>query len=135
MPTIISVCAVFAPIKGAIITVGVVIIVDLITGIMAARKRGEKITSKAYTKTIAKMAKYQTALLTGYLIEVYLIGGIVPISTIVTSAIGFGEAISLYENLNTITDNKIFSNLVTNLKSLNPTITPKKEDAPEDAPK
>lgn len=117
-PLFISICGVFAPIKGAIITVGVVVVVDLITGILAARKRKEPITSKAYSKTIGKILKYQTALLTGFLIEKFLINGLVPISSIVTTAIGIGEAISLYENLNVLTDNKIFSGLVRKVKVL-----------------
>lgn len=130
LPTFLSILGVFAPIKGAIITVGIVIAVDLITGILAARKRGEVISSKAYSKTIGKMIKYQTALLTGYLIEKYLIGGLLPISSVVTTAIGIGEAISLYENLNVLTDNKIFGGLVGTLKSLSD-VKPKDGDSKE----
>lgn len=118
-PLILSIFGVFAPIKGIIITVGIVIVVDLITGILAARKRGEKITSAAIRRTVSKILIYQTAILTGFLIETYLTQDLVPITKIVASIIGIVEGKSVFENLNAVSDNKLFSEVLKKLGSIN----------------
>ena len=118
-PLILSIFGVFAPIKGIIITVGIVIVVDLITGILAARKRGEKITSSAIRRTVSKILIYQTAILTGFLIETYLTQDLVPITKIVASIIGIVEGKSVFENLNAVSDNKLFSEVLKKLGSVN----------------
>jgi predicted transcriptional regulator len=128
-PFIISLLAVFAPIKGILLTVGFIILVDLITGIIAARKRGEKITSAALRRTVSKALIYQTAVLTGFLIETYLTGDLVPITKVVASIIGVVEGTSVFENLNAISDNKIFSKVLEKLGSIN---DKKKEEPPKD---
>lgn len=118
-PLILSLLGVFAPIKGIIITVGIVIIVDLITGVLAARKRGEAISSAAIRRTVSKLLIYQTAILTGFLIETYLTSDLVPITKIVASIIGIVEGKSVFENLNSISDNKLFSEILNKLGSVN----------------
>jgi hypothetical protein len=127
-PLLVSVIAVFAPIKATIITVGVVIFVDLITGILAAKKRGEKPNSAAARRTISKALIYQTAVLTGFLIETYLIGGTIPITSIVGGLIGSVEALSIYENLNVLSERNLFGSLIKILGSANDNIKDKKED-------
>jgi phage-related holin len=119
IPTIISAASVFAPIKGVIITVGVVIVVDLITGVLAAKKRGEKITSAGLRRSLSKALIYQTAVLTGFLMEKYLLADIVPITKLVAGAIGAVESISIFENLNTLSGNNLFSKILEVLGSVN----------------
>ena len=126
-PMIISILAVFAPIKGVIITVGIVIFVDLITGILAARKRGETIKSAAARRTISKALIYQTAVITGFLIEKYLMGGAIPITSIVSGLIGSVEALSIYENLNVLYGRNLFGSLIKVLGSANDKIEEKEE--------
>lgn len=118
-PTIIALLAVFAPVKAVLLVTGFVIFVDLVTGIMAARKRKEKISSAALRRTISKMVIYQTAILTGFLIETYLTGDLAPITKIVASIIGVTEGISIFENLNTLSDNKLFNEILKKLGSKN----------------
>ena len=48
---LVSTVAVFAPIKAVILVTGILIFADLFTGIMAARKKGEKITSAGLRRT------------------------------------------------------------------------------------
>jgi hypothetical protein len=118
-PLLLSALAVIAPIKATLITVGIVICVDFITGLWAARKRGETFNSAAARRTISKAVIYQTAVLTGFLIETFLMGGSIPITSIVSGLIGSVEALSIYENLNTISGKNIFGNLVKILGSAN----------------
>lgn len=120
-PIAISTLAVFAPIKGTIITVGIVIAVDFITGVIAAKKRGETISSAAARRSISKVLIYQTAVLTGYLIERFLMGGSIPITSLVSGLIGSVEALSIYENLNTLSGKNLFASLIKILGSANDT--------------
>lgn len=94
----LSALAVFAPIKAVIITVGVLIMADLIFGLWAAHKRKEKITSAGLRRTLTKMAVYQCAVLTGYLGEKYLLDELIPVTKLVAGVIGAVELKSLFEN-------------------------------------
>lgn len=105
----LSVLAVFAPIKAIIISVGVLIFADLVMGIYAAMKRKESITSAGLRRTVVKMAVFQTVILTGYLLETYLIGGLVPVSKLAASVIGMTEFLSLLENAKAATGLDLFS--------------------------
>lgn len=119
IPSLLSAVSVFAPIKGVIITVGVVIVVDLVTGVLAARKRGEKITSAGLRRSLSKALIYQTAVLTGFLMEKYLLVDLVPITKLVAGAIGAVESVSIFENLNTLSGNNLFTKLLEMLGSAN----------------
>ena len=109
------------------ITVGILIVADLITGVIAARKRNEKISSARLRDSISKCLIYQTAIITGFLVQNYIMDDVIPIVKIVGSAISMVELTSLYENLNTISGTNIFKEIIDRLGSKNrPTET--KED-------
>lgn len=91
--------AALAPIHAVLISVGVLIFADLITGVLAARKRGEAITSAGFRRTIVKMCVFQLAVVTGFLLETHLLGGIIPVVNLVAGAIGMSEGFSLFENI------------------------------------
>lgn len=109
---ILSILAVFAPAKPMLVTVGVLVIVDLITGILAARKRGEPITSSGLRRTVAKMFIFQAAVLMAFLTETYMTGDLVPVCKIVSAFIGLVEYTSILENLNEINGSPIFQRLI-----------------------
>jgi hypothetical protein len=115
----ISLFAVFAPIKAIIITVGFLIVMDCITGIFAAMKRGEKISSAALRRTVTKAFVYQSAVITGFLVEVYLIDKAFPINKVVAGLIGVVEFKSILENLNTIHGENLFKSIIEKLGSIN----------------
>lgn len=100
---LLSIIAVFAPIQGVIVTVGVLIFADLFLGIWAAKKRGEKITSAGMRRSVTKLLVYQTAVLTGFLFETFLLGGLVPVYKLVALVVGSVELKSLLENATEIT--------------------------------
>lgn len=100
---LLSVMAIFAPIQTVLITVGVLIFIDLIFGIMAARKRKEQITSSALRRTVTKMFVYQVTIMTAYLGEIYLLGGLIPVVKMVAGVIGVVEIKSLLENSSELT--------------------------------
>lgn len=109
--------AVFAPIKAAVLTVIVLTMVDLVTGIMAARKRGEPITSAGFGRTVVKILVYQVATLCGFLAQKYLVLDVLPVCTLVTSLIGLTEMKSVLENLDTISGGSFFSTLIDKLNN------------------
>jgi predicted transcriptional regulator len=111
--------AVFAPIQAVIIITGALVFADLITGILAARKRGDKINSAGLGRTVTKTTVYLTAVCMGFLVEKYMINEIISISKIVSGIIGMVELKSLMENLNTIHGQNIFKEIIYKLGSHN----------------
>lgn len=116
---LIASLAVFAPIKAVIIVTGVLVTADLITGIIAAHKRGEKITSAGLRRTVTKTAVYLSAVCLGFLVEKFMIDSILPISKLVSGIIGVVELKSLMENLNTIHGSDLFKSIIEKLGSAN----------------
>lgn len=109
---LLSIIAVFAPIKAAIITVGILVFSDLVTGIWAAKKRGEKITSAKMRNTVSKLVIFEICLLLAFLTETYLVSNFFPISKVAASYIGLVEFKSIIENLNAINGSPVFDKLL-----------------------
>lgn len=65
------------PIAPLLITVGVFIFADTITGIWKAKKTGDKITSRKLSVIVSKMVLYQSAIILFFLLEKYIIGDMV----------------------------------------------------------
>lgn len=116
---LLSIFAVFAPIKALIFSVGFLIFVDCVTGVWAAKTRGEKISSAALRRTVSKMVIYQMAILSGFLVEHYMISELFPISKLVAGAIGMVEFKSVLENSTVITGQDLFKSLIQKLGSKN----------------
>jgi hypothetical protein len=116
---LVSAAAALAPIKPIMITVGILIISDLITGIWAARKRGEQVTSAALGRTVSKMVVYQTAVVTGFLLQRYLLADAMPVVNIVGGIIGMVEFKSFIENANYIVGGDIMKEILRKLGSKN----------------
>lgn len=112
---LLATIAVFAPIKAIMLVAFAMIVADLITGTLAAHKRGEKINSKGFKQTVIKTAVYQVAIIFGFLCETYLTGSMMPVSKIITSYIGFTEMLSILENLNSISGGSLLKALIKKL--------------------
>ena len=66
---------VLSPVKPVMIAVSVLIIADLITGIWASKKEGQKITSAGLKKSVVKTLVYQSAIIVGFILESFLLCG------------------------------------------------------------
>lgn len=119
--------AVFAPIKAVIAVTGVLIMADTLTGMAAARKRGEKISSAGLRRTVTKSLVYLTAVCMGFLVEKYMIDEFMPISKIVSGVISLVELKSILENLDVINGGSLFKSVIQKLGSVNDTL-PKDEE-------
>lgn len=115
----VVILSVLAPIQAVLITVGILIVSDLITGIWAAIKKGQKIESSVMRRTVSKMFVYQLSVICGFLLEFYLLGGSIPVSKIVAGVIGMVEFKSILENCNAIVGNDIFKSALIKLGSDN----------------
>ena len=100
--TMLVALAVLAPIKPLLLACGVLIFADMVTGMMAARKRGEKISSASMRRTVSKLVIYHAAIISGFVLEVYMLENLLPVSKIVGGVIGLVEFKSVLENARTV---------------------------------
>lgn len=103
------------PIKATLITVMVLTVADLITGIMASRKEGKKITSSGLKRTIIKTTVYELVVMLGFLTERYMIGDSLPVVKILAGFIGLTELKSVLENIERISGMPIIKMLIERL--------------------
>ena len=98
----LAILAILAPIQTAILGVGFLIVADLITGIVAAYKRGERIRSERLKNTAVKMLVYNLLLTSSFIAETYLTPWI-PFTNVALSFLAIIEVKSLGENFQSIT--------------------------------
>jgi fumarate reductase subunit D len=115
---VVSIAALFLPIKSLLFATGALIVLDLITGVMAARKRGEKITSGRLRDSLSKLVIYEVAICAAFVAEHY-ISDMLPFVKIASSMISLVELTSVYENLNDISGKDILKSLIVKLGSPN----------------
>lgn len=111
--------AVFAPVKALIIVAAILIFADLITGILAARKKGQKINSAGLRRTVTKLFVYEAAIMLGFLVEHYMIADFFPVSKIAAGLISLVEFKSILENLDVLNGSPVFKSLIEKLGSVN----------------
>ena len=76
--TLISICfAFFLPISGILLMIGLLIIIDTITGIWKANKIKEKITSRKLSSIISKLALYEVTVIMFFLIDRFILNDII----------------------------------------------------------
>lgn len=109
---LMSCLAVFAPVKAVLITTLVLVLFDAVSGILAAKKRGEEITSTGLKRTVGKLVLYESALCMAFLCEQYLTGPTFPVFKMVSAMIGLVELKSALENLDTISGRSLFKVIV-----------------------
>jgi len=128
----IAIIAVFAPAKAVLLTVMVLTLCDLATGLLAALKQQIPITSSGLKRTVVKILVYQTAALSAFLVEQYLTPIELPIMKMVTGLIGVTELKSVLENLDIISGGSFFSTLISRLAQGDTNAPP--QDDPKDPP-
>lgn len=117
----LSIVAVLAPIKAMVLAALVVTLLDSLLGVWAARKRGEAITSAGFRRTISKALVFMTALVVGHVCGVYLLGGLIPVASLVAGCIGVVEGKSCLENASAVLGQNVFRAVVDRIGSRNDT--------------
>jgi hypothetical protein len=115
----LALLALFAPAKELFMATGILIIADFITGVYAAKKAKIPITSAGFRRTVSKMLIYNLAVGAGFLVQHSMMGDLVPVSNIVSSAIGLTELKSILENIDKIKGDSLVKGILAKLGSIN----------------
>lgn len=120
----LSILAIFLPAKELFIATGVLIVADLVTGLMAAHKQKKQITSAGLRRTVSKFVIYNVAVGCAFLVQKHMMGDLVPVSNIVSSAIGLTELKSILENVDKIRGGSLIKEILGKLGSINDSVQP-----------
>lgn len=111
--------AFLAPVKPLMVGAIVLVALDSITGVFAAHRRGEPITSAGFRRTITKGTVYTLAILASYVAEKMLLDHAVPVAKLVAGAIGVTEIKSCLENCGSALGMPVFRALMAKFGSVN----------------
>jgi predicted DNA repair protein MutK len=111
-----SILSFFMPIVPLLLLVGLFICIDTLLGVWSAKRKNEKITSRKLGAIIPKMLLYQGAVLTGYILDVFLLGEFISFifdiemlfTKLIAMTLIFIEIVSIDENFEQITGKNLF---------------------------
>lgn len=109
----------FAPLQEMLFSLLFLVLVDLITGVIAAYKKKQKITSSKLSRTIAKILVYLTTVTVVHVANDFILFGadFIPLETFVVGFIAITEVKSIFENLNRISKHKFLTDLIRKLSN------------------
>jgi hypothetical protein len=105
--------AVFLPIKELMLTIGFLVGADMVVGIWKALKLKQRIRSRRMSDTITKLLLYQIAIMSGFLIETFIISELIPITKLVATVIAVIEFKSIIESIESVTGKDLWSKIKT----------------------
>jgi len=105
--------AVFLPIKELMLTIGFLVGADLVVGVWKAIKTGQRIRSRRMSDTITKLLLYQLAIMSGFLIETFIISELIPITKLIATVIAIIEFKSIIESIEAVTGKDLWSKIKT----------------------
>jgi len=122
-----------APVHSIMLAITFLVGMDLITGLLAAHKRGEKLSSNGIRRTITKTLAYMSAIIASHVMSIYFLDGIIDPVKIVSGLIAVTEFQSLMENLSSITGVDLWKQLLEKLqgKKIIPEPKEKIEELPQ----
>jgi len=103
--------AVFLPIKELMLTIGFLVGADMLVGIWKALKLKQRIRSRRMSDTVTKLLLYQIAIMSGFLIESFIIAELIPITKLVATVIAVIEFKSIVESIESVTGKDLWSKL------------------------
>lgn len=114
-----AIISIFTPVIGLLIAVALAIFLDTVLGLYRSMKKRQKITSRKLSNIISKLVLYQTALLTIYGMDHFLLSEMIKHLTsvpylctkIVALILIFVEATSIKENFEEAFNINIFQKL------------------------
>ena len=108
---VLACMSIFLPIRELMLTIGFLVGADMVVGIWKALKTGQKIRSRRMSDTITKMLLYQLAIVSGFLIEKYIITDILPIAKLIGSVIAIIEFKSIVESIESVTGQNLWTKI------------------------
>ena len=97
-----SILLILSPLAPIVISLGILIFIDFITGVYKSVKIKDTITSRKMSLTVSKLLLYNLAILSGFLCETFLIKEI-PFTKIISGFIALTELKSISENVTAVT--------------------------------
>ena len=113
----LSAFAYLEPIMPIVLAVYSLLIADTFLGVWAARKRGERLTSKGLTRMVAKMTVYSTVIFTLFNIDKYILFDNLHSVKVAAMSLAIVEVVSLLENAGTIIEKPVFKFLIDKIMS------------------
>jgi hypothetical protein len=108
---VLACMSIFLPIRELMLTIGFLVGADMVVGIWKALKTGQKIRSRRMSDTVTKMLLYQLAIVSGFLIEKYIITDILPIAKLIGSVIAIIEFKSIVESIESVTGQNLWTKI------------------------
>jgi hypothetical protein len=105
--------AVFLPIKELMLTIGFLVSADLVVGIWKAIKTGQRIRSRRMSDTVTKLLLYQLAIMSGFVIETFIISELIPITKLIATVVAIIEFKSIIESIESVTGKDLWSKIKT----------------------
>ena len=105
--------AVFLPIKELMLTIGFLVGADMVVGIWKALKLKQRIRSRRMSDTITKLLLYQIAIMSGFLIETFIISELIPVTKLIATVIAIIEFKSIIESIEAVTGKDLWSKIKT----------------------
>lgn len=105
----------FAPTLGFLLLVGFFVAADTITGVMAALKTGEEITSKKFRAVIPKYVVYGVGVLVAHVLQRQFFPDF-PAMKIIAGLVAYSELMSIDENIHKITGVSLFKFFIKKLR-------------------
>lgn len=105
--------AVFLPIKELMLTIGFLVGADLVVGLWKAIKIGQRIRSRRLSDTITKLLLYQLAIMSGFLIETFIISELIPVTKLISTVVAIIEFKSIIESIEAVTGKDLWSKIKT----------------------
>ena len=105
--------AVFLPIKELMLTIGFLVSADLVVGLWKAIKIGQRIRSRRMSDTVTKLLLYQLAIMSGFLIETFIISELIPITKLIATVVAIIEFKSIIESIEAVTGKDLWSKIKT----------------------
>lgn len=103
--------SILLPIKELMLTIGFLVGADLVVGIWKAFKTGQKIRSRRMSDTITKLLLYQIAIISGFLIEKYVITDMIAVSKLIGTVIAIIEFKSIIESIEAVTGTSLWDKI------------------------
>ena len=107
---VLSCLSILLGVKPIMVTIGILLFFDFLTGVWSSIKNGEEINSKRMGATVTKMILYQMAILSAFLVEKFIITQL-PLTELVAGFLSLIELKSISENVFKITGINFFSSI------------------------
>jgi hypothetical protein len=123
---LVSGLAFLLPIKALVLGAVVLVVLNTATDVWRARREGQRITAKWWSRPVAKLVCWPLAITVGHVVGAVMLSGLVPVAGIVAGAVGTYELGSCLRNVSALTGADITEAVIARVSAA---IEPKKVEA------